>query len=94
MNYKIFSNDFIFENDNLTKVNINVTSMNKKTILTGNNYRKFNILLGDLVTDCDMETNMNIEDSVRIGFLDIDKKELLDHYKKHFDIVILGEGDY
>ena len=57
-------------------------------------YRKYNILLGDMVTDCLMEKNMNIDESIRIGFLDIDKSNLLENYLNNFDIVILGEGDY
>ena len=56
--------------------------------------KKFNILVGDLITDCGMETNMSIQDSIRVGFLDKDRKEQLSVYKEHFDIVILGDGDY
>lgn len=70
--------------------------MNKFDILDGNKkqYRKFNILFGDLVTDCKMDKKMNIEESIRIGFLDKEKSEMLEDYKDHFDIIVLGEGDF
>ena len=29
-----------------------------------------------------------------VGFLDPDRKEMLEYYKNHFDIVCLGEADY
>lgn len=41
-----------------------------------------------------MEQNMNVEESIRIGFLDGDRENQLEDYKKHFDIVIVGEGDF
>jgi hypothetical protein len=67
--------------------------MNKQTILN-KTYRKHNILIGDLITDCAMETNMKVESSIRVGFLDEDKSHQLDHYLKKFDVVIQGEADY
>jgi hypothetical protein len=41
-----------------------------------------------------MEENMGIETSLRIGFLDMNKIKMLEEYQKHFDVVILGEGDF
>lgn len=37
---------------------------------------------------------MNVEESIRIGFLDSDKSDMLETYKEHFDIVLVGEGDF
>ncbi len=70
--------------------------MNKNKILDQkkNQYKKNNILFGDLTTDVLMEENMGIETSLRIGYLDMNKIKMLEEYQKHFDVVILGEGDF
>jgi len=41
-----------------------------------------------------MQENMGVENSVKIGFLNHSKIELLDTYQNFFDIVIIGEGDF
>ena len=56
--------------------------MNKNKILDQkkNQFKKNNILFGDLTTDVLMEENMGIETSLRIGFLDMNKIKMLEEY--------------
>ena len=43
-------------------------------------FNKNNVLFGDLTTDVLMEENMGIETSLRIGFLDSTKAQMLEEY--------------
>ena len=37
---------------------------------------------------------MGVESSLRIGFLDSNKTNMLDSYSETFDIVLIGEGNF
>ncbi len=54
--------------------------------------RKNVLLLGDNIGDIGVSEGLEHDTIIRIGFLNDNVKELLDDYKKAFDVVILNDG--
>jgi 5'-nucleotidase len=54
--------------------------------------RKNVLVLGNDIEDLLVIKGLNIDNSIKIGFLNEKVKELLKEYKKHFDILILEDG--
>lgn len=55
--------------------------------------RKNVLVLGDLVTDIDMVDPKRHDKLLKVGFLNHkDAEYLLDHYKKHYDVVVTRDG--
>ncbi len=54
--------------------------------------RKNVILLGDVIGDSDMVEGVHHDNVIKIGFLNENVEELIDDYKKHFDVIILNDG--
>jgi len=75
-----------------------INSLHKETILNKQNteakFRKNAILIGDAITDRLMTSNLGLEITLSIGFLDPERKEQLQHFMEVFDIVILGDGNF
>ena len=101
-NVFIISNEFEWDNaGNATGIKEPIIHcMNKdETILK--NFPAFEIiknrnnvvLLGDSLGDIDMIVGFKYENLLTIGFLNENTDELVEHYKKHFDVVITGDAD-
>ena len=57
-----------------------------------NGKKKNIILLGDNYEDQNMSDSFEYEDVIKIGYLNENKEELLDDYKKAFDVIVLNDG--
>ena len=55
--------------------------------------RKNVLLLGDSLDDTKMITGFDYNALIKIGFLNENIEENLEHYKKVYDVVILNDGD-
>ncbi len=55
--------------------------------------RKNVILLGDSLGDLSMIESFNYDNLIEIVFLNCTVDELLDEYKKNFDVVLLNDAD-
>jgi 5'-nucleotidase len=56
--------------------------------------RKNVILLGDSIDDLDMIEGFNYNNLLKIGFLNFDYEKLREDYKKNFDVILEGDGDF
>lgn len=56
--------------------------------------RKNVLLLGDTIGDIDMIEGFPYKNLLKIGFLNENINEQLEHYKKAYDVVILNDGDF
>ncbi len=56
--------------------------------------RKNVLLLGDSIGDLGMVEGFQYENLLRIGFLNFDYDKLREEYKKNFDVVLGGDGDF
>ncbi len=56
--------------------------------------RKNIILIGDSLGDAGMAKGFNYENIIKIGFLDINDKELEKQYKEKFDVLIKNNGSF
>jgi len=56
--------------------------------------RKNVILLGDNIEDIKMITGFNYANLLKIGFLNSDDEKIKEAYKKNFDVIITGDGDF
>lgn len=67
----LHTNEMVFENDMLEKMEMVVTATTKAKVLvtSGINYKNNTILLGDLPSDFYMTKFLNIPNQVSIGFL-------------------------
>jgi 5'-nucleotidase len=54
--------------------------------------RKNVILIGDKESDLNMVSNIKFENIIKIGFLNEKEEELMDSFKKVFDIVVVNDG--
>ena len=54
--------------------------------------RKNVLVLGNEIDDLLVIKGLKIKNSIKIGFLNEKVKELLENYKKHFDLLILNDG--
>ena len=52
------------------------------------------ILLGDSLGDVDMAEGFDYKEIIKIGFLNEEIDKNLEEYKKNFDVVITGDGDF
>jgi len=50
------------------------------------------ILIGDKESDLNMVSNIKFENIIKIGFLNEKEEELMDSFKKAFDIVVVNDG--
>ncbi|MDD3793345.1 MAG: hypothetical protein PHI37_00865 [Candidatus Gracilibacteria bacterium] len=103
-NIKIISNSFIWD-DNGNAIGYNkpvIHVFNKdETVLKSfpeiyDNIksRKNVILLGDSLGDPGMIHGFEYDNLLKIGFLNDKVDELLEDYKKHYDVVIVGDGEF
>lgn len=58
------------------------------------NLKKNTLLFGDLLTDYNMLTINQDQNLIAIGFLKPDQRYNFEYFKKKFDIVIMGDGNY
>lgn len=56
--------------------------------------RKNVILLGDSIGDMGMIEGFEYESLLKVGFLNFDYDKLREEYKKNFDVVLEGDGDF
>lgn len=56
--------------------------------------RKNVLLLGDTIGDIDMIEGFPYDNLLKIGFLNENINEQLEYYKKVYDVIILGDGDF
>ncbi len=98
-NLKIISNIEIYdEKETITGFQKPiVTSMNKETVLTYDNFpelRKNAIVMGDLIDDLKMVNSLQHDNVLKIGFCNLPGLENsnLDDYCENFDIVITNDG--
>lgn len=56
--------------------------------------RKNVLLLGDSLGDLGMIEGFNYDDLITVGFYNYEAEESLENYKKKFDVVITGDGDF
>ena len=54
--------------------------------------RKNVLVLGNDIEDLSVIKGLDIKNSIKVGFLNEKVKELLEDYKKHFDLLILNDG--
>ncbi|NVP17199.1 hypothetical protein HUU51_00605 [Candidatus Gracilibacteria bacterium] len=103
-NIKIISNSFIWD-DNGIAIGYNkpvIHVFNKdETVLKDFpqiydeiKSRKNVILLGDSLGDPGMIAGFDYDNLLKIGFLNDNIDELLEEYKKNYDVVIVGDGDF
>ncbi len=52
------------------------------------------LLLGDSLDDLGMTSNIDVNEIIKIGFLNYDKEEYLDEFTKSFDVVVTDDGDF
>lgn len=52
------------------------------------------VLLGDNIEDIGMIEGFNYDNLLKIGFLNFDFDKLRDDYKKNFDIILEGDGNF
>ncbi len=98
-NIFLISNTFIYdENGNAFKLENSLIHTMNKTVeghLKGKikedfNKRPYKLLFGDTLEDIDMTPKKNLEETIKIGFLD-EAFENLSIYKENFDIVLTKE---
>lgn len=52
------------------------------------------LLLGDSIGDLGMIEGFEYETLLKVGFLNFDYDKLREEYKRNFDIVLEGDGDF
>ncbi|CAD8153145.1 unnamed protein product [Paramecium pentaurelia] len=92
----LHTNQMLFQDDTLEKMEMLVTATTKAKILetSGIQFRNNTILLGDLPSDFYMTKFLNIPNQVSIGFLAQDHAYQLEEYKKLYDITIIGDPSF
>ncbi|CAD8070280.1 unnamed protein product [Paramecium sonneborni] len=92
----LHTNQMLFQDDILEKMEMLVTATTKAKILetSGIQFRNNTILLGDLPSDFYMTKFLNIPNQVSIGFLVQDHAYQLEEYKKLYDITIIGDPSF
>lgn len=52
------------------------------------------ILIGDMLSDCDMVHGLSHENVIKIGFLNENIEKLKDEFLKNFDVIVLNDGTF
>ena len=85
---KGFKGDMIIHSLNKSEVNVSSRDFFDKI-----NIRKNVLLLSDGIDDVGMVEGFDYDNLIKVGFLNENVEGDLERYKKHFDIVITGDGD-
>ena len=102
-NTYIIANGFVWDkNGYATKVQEPIIhSHNKDEIILKNFYfyknvknRKNILLLGNSISDTDMSKGFKAKTVLNIGFMNKNIDQLLPVYKKHFDMIIMNDGNF
>lgn len=100
-NIHLDSNFLIFKNGEAVGVNKKIIhTMNKNSADLIEKFgdviknRRNIILFGDIVSDIDMVSAEDLNNTITVGFLDVKKDENLDFYNKSFDIVCTDQTSF
>ena len=103
-NIEVVSNRFIWnEKGNVVSfVEPFIHSFNKSGVSIKRNLEVFSkvrsrknlVLIGDSIGDCFMADGLDVENVLKVGFLNFDVSKNLESFKRHFDVVICGDSDF
>ncbi len=97
---KYISNECLWDEEKLAgfkepyihAMNKSLTAMADGHDLLNSVNRKNAILIGDSLSDVTMTDGMNFENILKIGFLNDKVDEMIEDYKKAYDVVIINDG--
>jgi len=87
----------IIKDNQLKGYNIKINSVGKKMVISNDKIanRKNIIVLGDILADVNMVSNVDYDNLIAIGFLNKPRNaEDLNQYLEKFDVVIVNDGSF